>query len=270
MATAAARMTTTTKRKKKTRKKAAKRAAKRKKAVVKTRATKSARRKAARPARAPKAQARKSRPSKSRPKKTPARTTRRPLAPAGRRLKSVARRAHPRVVARRRAVKPLAGAAPRVTGVTIKGKLGPRYREILSPPALRFLGDLHREFESTRERLLAARAEQQERYDAGELPDFRSDTAEVRDDPTWRVNTIPPDLEDRRVEITGPVDRKMIINALNCGANVYMADFEDANSPTWSNNIEGQINLKDRWAGKLDFTDPETRGPTRSPASRLC
>ena len=70
---------------------------------------------------------------------------------------------------------------------------------------------------------------------------------------------IPPDLRDRRVEITGPVDRKMIVNALNSGANVFMADFEDANSPTWTNNIEGQINLKDRWAGKLDFTDPDNR-----------
>ena len=81
----------------------------------------------------------------------------------------------------------------------------------------------------------------------------------IRDDPDWRVAPIPQDLQDRRVEITGPVDRKMIINALNCGANVYMADFEDANSPTWPNNIEGQINLKDRWAGKIGFTDPDTR-----------
>src|SRR5207237_3526941 len=122
-----------------------------------------------------------------------------------------------------------------------------------------FLADLHREFEAARERLLAARAEQQERYDAGELPDFRSQTRGIRDDPDWRVAPSPADLTDRRVEITGPVDRKMIINALNSGANVYMADFEDANSPTWANNIDGQINLKDRWAGKLDFTDPETR-----------
>ncbi|MGZ5924851.1 MAG: malate synthase A, partial [Rhizomicrobium sp.] len=81
----------------------------------------------------------------------------------------------------------------------------------------------------------------------------------IRDDEDWRVAPIPPDLQDRRVEITGPVDRKMIVNALNSGANVFMADFEDANSPTWTNNVEGQINLKDRWAGKLEFTDPDNR-----------
>src|SRR4029453_14117381 len=74
----------------------------------------------------------------------------------------------------------------------------------------------------------------------------------------WRVAPIPRDLMDRRVEITGPVDLKMIVNALNSGANVYMADFEDANSPTWANNVEGQINLRDRWLGKIDFTDPRT------------
>ena len=148
---------------------------------------------------------------------------------------------------------------PRVPGVAIKAALGPRYGEVLTPAALRFLAELHRTFEAARERLLAARAEQQERYDGGELPDFRFDTQAIRDDEYWRVAPIPADLLDRRVEITGPVDRKMIVNALNSGANVYMADFEDANSPTWANNVEGQINLKDRWAGKIDFTDPETR-----------
>jgi malate synthase len=246
-------MTTTPKRRKKTGKKARKSAAK--KAAGKTRGKKAARRrKKARPARAAKSRVK---------RKAPTRAMRRPLASVGRRLKSAARpsaarRTRPRVAARRRVAKPHA-AGPRVPGVAIKGKLGPRYREILSPPALRFLADLHRAFEAARERVLAARAEQQERYDAGELPDFRSQTKGIRDDPDWRVAPIPADLTDRRVEITGPVDRKMIINALNCGANVYMADFEDANSPTWANNIEGQINLKDRWAGKLDFTDPETR-----------
>jgi malate synthase len=172
----------------------------------------------------------------------------------------VARRgpARARVAARRRIAK-LVGVAPRVQGVAIRAPLGARYAEILTPPALRFLAELHRQFEAARERILAARAEQQERYDTGELPDFRSGTKVIRDDPDWRVAPIPQDLQDRRVEITGPVDRKMIINALNCGANVYMADFEDANSPTWQNNIEGQINLKDRWSGRIGFTDPETR-----------
>jgi len=142
-------------------------------------------------------------------------------------------------------------------GVIINGKAGPRYDEILTREALAFLADLHRRFEPTRRHLLQARADQQARYDAGALPDFLPETRSIRDD-DWKVAPIPSDLLDRRVEITGPVDRKMVINALNSGAKVYMADFEDANSPTWPNNIEGQINLKDRWAGTLDFTDPST------------
>ena len=146
---------------------------------------------------------------------------------------------------------------PSVAGVTITGANAPRHDEILTAPALTFLADLHRKFEPARERLIAARAAAQQHYDAGDLPDFLPETAEVRDS-DWKVAPIPADLRDRRVEITGPVDRKMVINALNSGADVYMADFEDANSPTWANNLEGQINLKDRWHGKLDFTDAET------------
>jgi malate synthase len=197
------------------------------------------------------------------PKPTAKRATERRLAllgVSGRRAKSTPRRgpARGRVSARRRNGKP-APVAPRVPGVSIKGPLGQRYTEVLTPAALRFLADLHREFEEARERLLAARAEQQQRFDAGELPDFHPETRSIRDDESWRIAPIPDDLQDRRVEITGPVDRKMIINALNSGANVFMADFEDANSPTWANNIEGQVNLKDRWAGKLGFTDPETK-----------
>ena len=142
-------------------------------------------------------------------------------------------------------------------GVVVKGAMGPRYEEILTRPALEFLAALHRRFDGTRKRLLGLRAEQQERYDAGALPDFLPETADIRAR-EWRVAPIPADLQDRRVEITGPVDRKMVINALNSGANVYMADFEDANSPTWENNLEGQINLKDRWSGALAFIDPET------------
>jgi malate synthase len=182
------------------------------------------------------------------------------LTVSGRRAKSLPLRgpARGRVTARPRVIK-AAPVAPRVDGVKIKARLGSRHTEVLTPAALRFLADLHREFEAPRERILAARAEQQARYDAGELPDFRPGTKVIRDDEDWRVAPIPEDLADRRVEITGPVDRKMIINALNCGANVFMADFEDANAPTWANNVEGQINLKDRWAGKLSFTDPETK-----------
>jgi malate synthase len=144
-----------------------------------------------------------------------------------------------------------------VPGVEVTGKLGPRYETVLTPEALAFLADLHRTFDPTRQRLLAGRAARQARFDAGELPDFLPQTRSIRER-DWTVAPIPADLLDRRVEITGPVDRKMIINALNSGANVYMADFEDANSPTWANNIEGQLNLKDRWEGKLAFTDAAT------------
>lgn len=140
------------------------------------------------------------------------------------------------------------------TGVIITGAMNPRFGEILSHDALTFVADLHRRFDATRKRLLALRAERQKRFDAGETPDFLAETKHVRDG-DWKVAPIPADLQDRRVEITGPTDRKMVVNALNCGAKVFMTDFEDANSPTWTNCIEGQINLKDRWDGKLDFTD---------------
>jgi malate synthase len=116
------------------------------------------------------------------------------------------------------------------------------------------VADLHRRFDARRRELLAARQDRQARFDAGELPDFLPETADVRAG-DWTVAPIPADLQNRRVEITGPVDRKMIINALNCGAKVFMADFEDATSPTWANLIEGQVNLKDRWAGDLTHVD---------------
>jgi len=141
-----------------------------------------------------------------------------------------------------------------VSGVAIHAKSGPRYNEILSPGALAFLADLHRVFDKRRRELLARRGERQKLFDAGETPDFLAETKAIRES-DWRVAPIPDDLLDRRVEITGPVDRKMIINALNSGAKVFMADFEDASSPVFANMIEGQINLKDRWAGKIDFTD---------------
>ncbi len=143
----------------------------------------------------------------------------------------------------------------KVPGVEIRGAWGPRYEEILSDEALAFLAGLHRKFNPSRQRLLSLRDERQARLDAGALPDFLPETAHVRDS-DWKVAPIPADLLDRRVEITGPTDRKMVINALNSGAKVFMADFEDANAPTWANQIEGQINLKDRWADKIDFTDP--------------
>src|SRR5580700_6299030 len=142
-----------------------------------------------------------------------------------------------------------------VAGVEINAKSSGRQDEILSAEALAFMAGLHRRFNRRRLELLVRRMECQEDFDAGKLPDFLPDTKSVREG-DWTVAKIPADLLDRRVEITGPVDRKMIVNALNSGAKVFMADFEDANSPTWSNCLEGQINLKDRWAGKIDFTDP--------------
>ncbi|MFI4934027.1 MAG: malate synthase A [Caulobacterales bacterium] len=130
-----------------------------------------------------------------------------------------------------------------------------RAGEVLTPEALVFLAQLHRNFNARRLQLLAARQARQQRFDAGESPDFLAETAAVREG-AWRVAPIPADLLDRRVEITGPTDRKMVINALNSGAKVFMADFEDANSPTWANLVEGQINLKDRWEGRLSHVDP--------------
>ncbi len=163
-----------------------------------------------------------------------------------------------RAPARRRKPAVRTGRAA-LPGVAVRGRMGPRYAEILNHEALGFLAELHRRFDGTRRDLLAMRAERQKRFDAGELPDFPSETKHIRDDDSWRVAPVPADLQDRRVEITGPVDRKMIVNALNSGATHYMADFEDANSPTWANNVEGQINLKDLWAGKIAFTDARTK-----------
>ena len=142
-------------------------------------------------------------------------------------------------------------------GVEINARPGGRQAEILSAEALGFLADLHRRFNRRRLELLTRRMGRQEDFDAGKLPDFLPETKLVRDG-DWKVAPIPSDLLDRRVEITGPVDRKMIVNALNSGAKVFMADFEDATSPMFANMVEGQANLKDRWAGKIDFADPAT------------
>ena len=139
----------------------------------------------------------------------------------------------------------------------IRAPSAPRVDEILSSAALAFLADLHTRFNGRRLDLLQARVERQKRFDAGETPDFLPETKSVRDG-DWKVAPIPADLQDRRVEITGPVDRKMIVNALNSGAKVFMADFEDASSPVFANMIEGQANLKDLWAGSIGFTDERT------------
>ncbi|MDO8464879.1 MAG: malate synthase A, partial [Gallionella sp.] len=124
------------------------------------------------------------------------------------------------------------------SGIEVLGRLPPPYADILTPQALAFLAQLSRRFEPRRRELMAARAQRQAEFNAGKLPDFLSETAHIRNG-NWTVAPYPADLQDRRVEITGPTDRKMVINALNCGANVFMADFEDSNAPTWTNLIEG-------------------------------
>ena len=218
---------------------------------------KGARRKKSWAAAARQAAARKTKRKISKARQPSRKAARRAVPKARRGAARKRKRATPRKAAPK--AKPKTKAAAAVAGVVVRGRMGPRYADILTRDALAFLAELHRRFDGERRALLAARAERQKRFDAGELPDFPRETKHIRDDDSWRVAPVPADLNDRRVEITGPVDRKMIVNALNSGATHYMADFEDANSPTWANNLEGQINLKDRWAGKINFTDPQTK-----------
>ncbi|MFI5282374.1 MAG: malate synthase A [Candidatus Dormibacterales bacterium] len=149
-------------------------------------------------------------------------------------------------------------------GVRLIGPLEGRAAEILTPAAMGFVAGLQREFGPRRLELLRLRDERQARLDSGELPGFLSSTAEVRAS-EWSVAVAPADLRDRRVEITGPTDRKMLINALNSGARVFMADFEDANSPTWSNLVEGQVNLIDAIERRIEFTSPEGKAYRLNP-----
>ncbi len=142
-------------------------------------------------------------------------------------------------------------------GLTVRAAVEPSCAGIVSPAALAFVAALERRFGGRRRELLARREEVQQRLDAGALLDFLPETAAIRDG-DWRVAPIPADLRDRRVEITGPVDRKMIINALNSGACVFMADFEDSNAPTWHNVVHGQLNLHDAIRRQVDFTHPDT------------
>ncbi|SEF91691.1 malate synthase [Vibrio hangzhouensis] len=135
----------------------------------------------------------------------------------------------------------------------------PDYQTILSPDALAFLESLVKQFGQRRDQLLRDRETQQAAFDAGELPDFRADTKKIREDSSWKVSPPPAPLLDRRVEITGPVDRKMVINALNSDAKVFMCCFEDASSPTWENMVEGQINLRDANLGSISYYD-ESKG----------
>src|SRR5205807_5551925 len=141
-------------------------------------------------------------------------------------------------------------------GVELRGTLTPQLSEILSPEALKFFVQLQREFNPRRLELLAQRRVRQETLDRGEMPGFLRETQSIREG-EWQVGPVPADLQDRRVEITGPVDRKMVINALNCGANCFMADFEDAHSPTWAGTLDGQNNLRDAVRRTIEFTSPE-------------
>jgi len=129
-------------------------------------------------------------------------------------------------------------------GVAISAPATPEYAQILTSDALAFVAKLHRSFEPRRQELLARRVARQKEFDAGKRPDFLTETRAIRQG-DWTIAPLPADLQCRRVEITGPVERKMIINALNSGADSYMADFEDSITPTWANQIEGHINLRD-------------------------
>ena len=141
-------------------------------------------------------------------------------------------------------------------GVQVTGQITPEYAEILTFEALSFLAKLHRNFDARRRELLERRVARQEELNAGKLPGFLPETRSVRE-ADWRVAPVPADLQDRRVEITGPTDRKMVINALNSGANMFMADFEDSSTPTWDNQLQGQINMRDAVRSTIAFTSPE-------------
>ncbi len=144
-----------------------------------------------------------------------------------------------------------------IAELEIKGRLPAEFQQILTPQACQLVVELTRKFRAPLQQLLKQRAVEQARYDAGALPDFRAETADIRSG-DWKVGAIPTDLQDRRVEITGPVDRKMIINALNADVKVFMADFEDSQAPSWDGVIEGQINLRDANLGTISYSDPQS------------
>ena len=147
-------------------------------------------------------------------------------------------------------------ATLKVNGIEVLGRISEPFKQILTPDALKFVADLAREFEPRRKELLKRRDEVQKAIDNGKFPDFLPETKQIREG-DWKIAVVPADLQDRRVEITGPVDRKMVINALNSGASTYMADFEDSHSPAWEETIQGQINLIDAVRGTIEFVSPE-------------
>jgi len=144
-----------------------------------------------------------------------------------------------------------------LNGITLTAQPIHRQNEVLTPDALEFVAKLHRATAERRQELMQARHTRRGQISGGQDPRFLPETAEIRNDPNWRVAPPAPGLEDRRVEITGPVDRKMTINALNSGAKVWLADMEDSSTPTWRNVIQGQLNLTDALERRIDFTSPE-------------
>ncbi|NVJ98546.1 MAG: malate synthase A [Alphaproteobacteria bacterium] len=146
---------------------------------------------------------------------------------------------------------------PEPTTLDIIAPMQDLYARVLTGDALAFVAELEDRFGGRRRELMQARADRQEKLDAGELPDFLPETKDIREG-DWKILGTPEDLKDRRVEITGPVDRKMMINAFNSGANVFMTDFEDASSPVWENMIDGQLNLMDYARGTLEYSDPKS------------
>ncbi|QKW22754.1 malate synthase A [Kitasatospora sp. NA04385] len=160
------------------------------------------------------------------------------------------------------------GPSPSVPGVTVVGPPVPRSAEVLTPQALEFVAGLHRTFEGRRRDLLAARRERRAEIARTGTLDFLPQTADVRAG-DWKVAPAPRALLDRRVEITGPTDRKMVVNALNSGAKVWLADFEDATAPTWENVVSGQVNLIDAFEGRIDFTSAQGKAYALRPAAEL-
>src|SRR5436305_11547818 len=149
-----------------------------------------------------------------------------------------------------------ANRSPLRSGMEVLGQITPAFSEILTPEPPAFVAKLQRQFGTRRKQCLEYRQERQTRLHQGEGLDFLPGTKQIREG-EWKCAPIPSDIQDRRVEITGPTDRKMVINALNSGAKIFMADCEDANAPTWRNMVEGQINLRDAIRGTINFTNPE-------------
>src|SRR5436305_10444183 len=145
---------------------------------------------------------------------------------------------------------------PQLESIQITGAVTPEFAEILTPEAVNFVATLARTFAGRREELLQKRAQRQAEIDAGKMPDFLPETEHIRNS-EWTIAPVPTDLQDRRVEITGPVERKMIINALNSGATVFMADFDDSFAPTWECTLQGQINVRDAVNRTIEYLGPE-------------